>query len=637
LQSSDPIQSVIEFIKRVSSNPEYCSRIASEILSITGHIPVAYNIARGAGFCSYFARMVETIGVKESVPLRYSGKGKVIHQILGLASFYLFRDGWLPPSLSDISSSIERAVNELTLNHIIQNIEEGEIVKAKLMLKNLVSLLPRCLQIIESNATPFKAIVEQQFVDYKIHIRGVPDLILENREQKKAVVVEWKTSEGTVAKWEEAQVLAYALLAARRLGYEPDEAISKILGKYDESTKEFSGIDILPVIIRPTTTEKATIKPHPVFSGLSGEDLIREYTDFKKLLYNVRLEAEHLTILNFNVFKLSAEEHESIRRNCKATTKNGEIVNSLRYTPFQLPRGNPSKQDKFPCTICANEIKEACKYYFGRGFSVQDEADKTMWQLRFRVYEKLESMLLQYRAIQEAFMQRKELILEELKNGYGFVYDLRGKYIYRNKKVGSANIMIMDKSNKMGKIKIDILDRIGDFRDKNFTIIVNRGLREYEKDSLTSTLKEDKTGLLVILDCEHPLLSPNLFCRIDEVLVENNEVTYILGLPSPLFKYNYLLFKSYVESMSPNEYSLMLVEVGANLLHLELKIIDIMQRELNNVKVESNMNEDEFIGEYLNKFKQEVETEYFSRHFSLMDQLREIISKGANKKGGVTA
>jgi len=119
------IHSIADFVKGVTiSNQEYCSKTVKRILSTTGHVPVAYNVARGAGFCSYFARMVEAIGVKESIPLRISGKGSEIHKILGIASIYVFKDGVLPPPEHYIDEGLEDAINTLNVNYD----ENGEII-----------------------------------------------------------------------------------------------------------------------------------------------------------------------------------------------------------------------------------------------------------------------------------------------------------------------------------------------------------------------------------------------------------------------------------------------------------------------------------------------------------------------------
>mgnify|MGYP000046394584 CR=1 FL=1 len=627
----DPIHSVADFVKRVTiGNHEYCSKIVKRILDITGHVPVAYNVARGAGFCSYFARMAEAIGVKESIPLRISGKGRDIHKILGIASIYVFKDGCLPPPEHYINDGIKHAINTLNVNNY--NNDHEVVVKAKLLLKNLIDNLHTFLDLLKSNWSPFVPIVEQQFIDYRVHIRGVPDLILENKEQRKAIVVEWKTSNESLSRWEEAQVLAYALLAGRRLGYSPEEAVDAILGRYDESTNEFKDIHILPVIIRPTTKRTAKIKPHPALSGLTGVDLSNALKKFKKILYNVKLEAEHLTVLTFNTMRLSADESKFIREKCLAEIKDGHKVHSLRLTPYQLPRGRPREQKKFPCTKCFNSIKMACKYYFGSGFNVRDKFDSTMWGLRFKIYDKLESLLLQYRAIYEIFAEKGNLVFEIIDEGKGIEYEIHGNSSFINEKVGHCYIQIRDGKKLIGKFKIDSVERILNIDTNNYTIRLRRKLRNYEKDYIPSTLREDKPCMLVLFENNIPLLSINLFCRVDSVEINNDYVDYIMGIPSSVFAYQFFLFKEYFEIGLFRNVPILLLGVDANLLLLELRAVDILQRTFDEKGDTIDLIHKDIIKEQVKDIKSTYDSLYYETDATLVPQLREIIRVGYTSK-----
>jgi hypothetical protein len=625
------IHSIADFVKGVTiSNQEYCSKTVKRILSTTGHVPVAYNVARGAGFCSYFARMVEAIGVKESIPLRISGKGSEIHKILGIASIYVFKDGVLPPPEHYIDEGLEDAINTLNVNYD----ENGEIIsKARLLLKNLIDNLNHFLNLIESNATPFVPIVEQQLIDYRVHIRGVPDLILENKDQRKAIVVEWKTSTESVSKWEEAQVLAYSLLAGRRLGFSPEEAMDAIMGRYDESSNKFEDLHILPVIIRPTTKQAARIKPHPVLWGLTGEDLSNELNKFRRLLYNVKLEAEHLTVLNFNTERLSYGESKFIREKCLAKTRDEHLVHSLRLTPYQLYRGKPREQNKFPCTICSDSIKKACKYYFGSGFNVRDNFDKTMWGLRFKIYDKLESLLLEYRALYEIFTEWGNLIYEIINEGKGLEYNIHGNYPFINERVGPCYIEIRDAGRTINKIKVDIVGEVMDINTNNYTVSVRRRVRSYEENSLPVTLREDKPCMLAFLENNIPLLSVNLFCRVDLVDISEDYVNYILGIPSSAFRYQFLLLKKYFEMNMFKADPIFLLGVDANLLHLELRAIDVIQRTFDEEYVKIDLEHKDMIKEQIKDVKSSYESTYFGTDTMLIPQLREIIRLGNATRG----
>jgi hypothetical protein len=627
----DPIHSVADFVKRVTiGNHEYCSKIVKRILDITGHVPVAYNVARGAGFCSYFARMAEAIGVKESIPLRISGKGRDIHKILGIASIYVFKDGCLPPPEHYINDGIKHAINTLNVNNY--NNDHEVVVKAKLLLKNLIDNLHTFLDLLKSNWSPFVPIVEQQFIDYRVHIRGVPDLILENKEQRKAIVVEWKTSNKSVSRWEEAQVLAYALLEGRRLGYSPEEAIDAILGRYDESTNEFKDLHILPVIIRPSTKRTTQIKPHPALSGLTGVDLSNALKRFKELLYNVKLEAEHLTVLTFNIMRLPVDESKFIREKCLAETKDGYKVHSLRLTPYQLPRGKPQEQEKFPCTACFDSMKMACKYYFGSGFNVQDKFDSTMWGLRFKIYDKLESLLLEYRAIYEIFAEKGNFIFEIIDKGKGIEYDIYGNYSFINERVGPCYIQVSNGKRPISKFKIDSIERVLNIDTTNNTIRLRRKLRSFEKDSIPSTLREEKPSMLVLLENNIPLLSINLFSKVDSVEINKDYVDYILGIPSSAFRYQFLLLKEYLEKEMFRNVHILLLEVNANLLHIELMAVDILQRTFDKKDDAIDLTHKDIIKELVKDIKSTYDFVWYKTDAMLIPQLREIFRSGYTSK-----
>ena len=625
---SEVFASVVDFIRSVTrENKTYCCNLARSALSATGHIPVAYNVARGAGFCAYFARLVEAIGVREAVSTRISGKGRDVHKVLGLASLHIFRDKILPPQSIRLDESINYAATILRRVNSSTHLDNESLNIARVMLQNLITNIPRFLQILDANNEPFIPIVEQQLADYEVHIRGVPDLILENREQRKAIVVEWKTSRETPAHWEEAQVLAYSLLAARRLGFETKEAIEAILGRLN-SSEIFEDVHVLPVIIRPTTTERAIIKPHPALSGLTGIALREYIQEFRRLLYNVVVEAEHLTLLNTNISSLtSVEESNQARRRCVAVTQDGHEVFSLRYTPRQLPRGRPEEQQTFPCTVCPESIREACSFYFGRGFGKLDEFDKAMWALRFKAYEKLESILLTYKAIHEIFSKKgRDNVIDWLKQGMKIIWD--GVYPrLENKRPPS--IEVYRKGRLFSRIRIDLLEDFDGFDTDVRTLVVRRPLREFEREDLPAVLYEDKTAMLVLLDVDNPLLAPNLFCRVEEVYVGEREVKYTLGLPSAVFDYQYHLLRSYVEDNVIDDYQILLVEVGANLLHLELKAIDIMQRAM---REDALFQEDasyyQLIERLIDEARQEEVNAYYGEAGGIIDTLRSIIRAG---------
>ncbi len=67
--------------------------VLSLTLRVTGHLPSIYAVSRGAGYCSYYARLVEAIGASRGYLMNaLSGKGSDIHKVAGLTVLRIFRD-----------------------------------------------------------------------------------------------------------------------------------------------------------------------------------------------------------------------------------------------------------------------------------------------------------------------------------------------------------------------------------------------------------------------------------------------------------------------------------------------------------------------------------------------------------------
>ncbi|MEM2294151.1 MAG: PD-(D/E)XK nuclease family protein [Candidatus Caldarchaeum sp.] len=572
--------SVVKFIEQVSiKNKEYCVSIARQTLDHTGHVPVTYNVARGAGYCAYYARLTEAIGVKDSIPYRIPGKGRDIHKVLGLSSIYLFKDGILPPLTHKIDESVNNAINILTEMNLIGNINNTDRNVILQMLRNLVSLLDRALMNLDSNNHPFSPIPEQQLIDYSLHMRGVPDLILENKEQSKAIVIDWKTAPETPTIREAAQVICYALLESRRLGYDREEAIKGLVGELDPQNNTIKNLNVLPLIIRPTTTA-AGPRPHPVFSGLQGDDLESEYKKFRNLVYDVLVEAEHLTILTTNIEEILGEKSVAVKKRCVATTRDGHQVYSLRYTPHQLRRGKPSLQQNYPCTICNSRVRDACRFYFGRAIGEASDLDKTLWNLRFKVFQKLERDLIVYKAIYELFNKNGFDVASEMITSRSHIFWDIGSVPVTHEKTPIPILDIYRRGTRLQSVRYDLLDTLQTNPNDRFEFTGTRKLQDYEKESIIRHVPEGRTILISFNDSSTPTLSFNLFGIIREVDVDekNDAVQYTIGLPSNVLAYSFLLIDECLKSNLIKNGPIVMFEVGANLIHLELNAIDQLQR-----------------------------------------------------------
>jgi len=557
--------------------------LAEEILEKTGHIPVVTTIARGVGFCTYHARLTEAIGAQslEGHTIdRTCGKGDDIHKILGLSSLRLFSDNWEKANVKEI---IEDAGEELRRHSIIQNeatLEESKI-EAEKLLRNLLQKIRLFEEITDMKVSDAIPIVEQQLVDYELRMRGIPDLILESRNEQKAIVIDWKTSRETPRKYEDAQIVCYALLEARRLSCTKEEAIEKITGQL-EGTK-ITSVDILPVIIRADPS--LTLKPHPVFS--TSEKLLGNYKEFSKLVRNTVIMAQHLTLLICNQEALT---------NVKPAETSGPVpwgsgkVNYLRLTPFDigLYHGDPSTQTKYPCIACY--LKDPCRFYFGRPFGEKEEYESLLWKLRYIVFEKKEEQLIIYLALQRIFeFWSYDEVVNLIKEGYGIEYSVgsnpsptlkfSGRIIIRRRVWGKEH---------MARYRIDVLERIvADTGFRPLFLEAERAIREHEEGGLLHVINEGKPVFVALPTYTphqdiNPLLSVNFFGRIDNVDVDykNRKVRYEIGLPSKVLKYQMLIFSNYVSNELLSNRDVIVVEANVDLTRMELYAIDYLQREL---------------------------------------------------------
>jgi len=620
--------SIIELLEEELNAREVCIEIANSVLKYGAHVPLVTNIARGAGFCYYYARIAEAIGARhlpEQRVSRIAGKGSIIHKLLGVVSLRLFSQGihYALTQGSNIRPFIEEVLQDDDLYQTIQ-IPRGEmnttISLSSQLIMNLLTNLPRMLASINSSCdSKIIPIVEQQFVDYTLHMRGVPDLILEFPEQQSALVIEWKTTSGSPADYEKAQTICYALMEAVRLGYRTKEkAVSAITGRLlsEGTSLRITNLKVLPVIIRPS--QRGRIEPHPLMFS-EPNTLEKEYNKFKKLVYDVCLMAEHLTLLAANIRDFSTVAEEEYEASCteKLSFADGEVQASIfRIKPRQITSGYPGRRDKFPCVtrngrpFCHHNYEYGpCEFYFGRGFGKKTDFDSAMWSLRFRVFREKEKMVLPYRALHELFRAyRAKMVIEKIKNGEGFEWYV-GEAPYSSTFV-RMQVAVYRRRRKLGSFRIDVLDEI-DSRDESHVekdvIHGYRRLRKIEVDKgIYRVIPEGKPVLITVIDSWTPLLSIGTFGRIDEVRIDedSNEIKYIIGLPSPVLRYSMTIFKEYLRLYPEKKRDLLISEMNVDLLNAELQSIDAMQRVIRKML---KSEEDDYVKRGLENQLNEIE------------------------------
>lgn len=628
-----------EYIKFEMGGGYYgCITLAKEVLNRTGHIPTVTNIARGAGYCTYYARLSETIGIRSFFNYaidHYSGKGKSIHKILALASIELFPG---KPNEIQLKDTIKRVINENEnqFSHDKEFSENKDALaeQAFFLLNTLISNLDLICKKLDVKKEELFPIVEQQIMDYDLHIRGIPDLILESQSKKRAIVVEWKTYGESEMQYEEAQAIAYSLLEASRLGIsDPRQAIIGV-------PKGNTGVvDVIPVVIKANIHSQ--LGPHPFIREDYSIESLREYT---YLVDDVMLEAEHLTTLlaNANSFIQGKTNICDIKK-----TWNGKElkVNVLRLTPGQLWKGQPKKQEKWPCRTKTGKpfcnLMEPCKFYFGKEVYTQDSVDKDMWLLRFKVFESKENSLVIYRAIYDIFKIFKDSPFEtdaftHFSNGGGFYYSPGDFPI---KKEGIPQVIIASE----GRFRVECLDEIKIVENPNSTqLICIRKLRDFEKDEhITFVIPNGRTALLTLSDSWNPLLSTSVFIKISNINSSENQIEYVLEVPSTILDFQMYLFMKYLRKNTSHG-KFMLFEVGVDLTQMELNSIHSLQKSIKEVSSDDKtfyLDKDEIVTEsrleekLLDKEEKIDEEEDTDPEIEgVMEVLRQLIKRSSERR-----
>jgi hypothetical protein len=573
------------------TDPDGCVKDAYYILKNTGHLPSVGGVAAAVGRCAYYARMVESLGVKRRSRFleRISGKGDKIHKILGMAVLMMFKETGFSSSV-DYGVYIKNSYEKLkSLGILVDEIEEEDLEEAVHLLRRLMNHLNRFCEIIGVSRDRLFPIVEQSMISYELHMRGVPDLILEDRMARAAIVVDWKTRDEDVYRDDIAQVTAYAMLEGIRLGYDINEIKEKILGSYPRG----DGAKILPVILRPG--EKAELKPHP---ALAPPDKVeKRYEELRDILDKIMVAAEHLTLLLTNHRALLGIKTDETYR-CMIQLKNlNRRVNALRVTPEGLLRGSPKNQNRYPCVsndkpIC--HLMDACRFYFGELDRENTEAEKKLWDLRYRVLEKRESSLFVYKALEILFKRggSKETLIDNFSRGSGALVDIGREYA-RPERLDPSSMKRIDKKlmikTPLGntitkKIDMGSINNVGN----NLILSISRQMSSEGADDAEwyRVIRDGATVLISLLDGSTPNLSINVYARIADVdiNIEKGEVIYTIDSPSKIMRYQLAVFAEYVSMINRLREMLgirgnvFMCEVDADFTHMDLEIIHELHR-----------------------------------------------------------
>lgn len=300
---------------------------------LSTHLVRARSVARSAGFCSYYGRMAEKMGVYETCETPSVTKGREVHKILSIVSLRLFLDNPAPrPEDADklANEYVKIGTDELADSFTISN---DQVKLAQKLLTRLIRVLPKAKKLLNLDQDNLFPLVEQTLIDYKTRMYGTPDLILESENNQKAIVIEWKTytlnsKTSSPSDFEKAQVLAYSIMEARRLGINKlNDIFESIAGISSGAAKKISkhlrgetldkrkvaaildeiklskSIKILPLIVTPS----GSYPPHPLMYTdketveYDTKTLFERYKKLYDLFIGVVVGSEHLALQIMNV------------------------------------------------------------------------------------------------------------------------------------------------------------------------------------------------------------------------------------------------------------------------------------------------------------------------------------------------
>ncbi|MEM4438735.1 MAG: hypothetical protein QW680_08890 [Pyrobaculum sp.] len=585
----------------IEANKEICKDIFRKALKMTSHVARATTTAWATGVCTYAARMMTTIGVRniilrEGVP----GKGVDEHKLLALSSLFLIHS-WSRDGQLDIASSINRAVQ--LLHGIIDENRINEIKERVFkILYHLSWLLPQIIKKMNIDKSNLRVYPELQLIDYSTHLWGVPDLVIEEPASKKAIIIDWKTDDASPTQREKYQIYSYAVLEAIRLGYRGFSGIVRAIAPEDPRESK-----IYVALIRPTHP----YSDHPLMPLAQRGNTAIPRNEIEERIKRILISAKFLTalVIDFGMMccKNSYKNYE-LSNDCKVRLGQGSYY-ALRLTPPFLPRGNPRSQNKYPCTVCpysnaASKLRE-CEFYFGT--TEKDNIDRLMWAFRYRVYRERERAMLPYKALYELSQRVGSLttLVSDLKNGAWYNVKIANGdvSVYRHTDTSKSRRKLRAHKNKCGLVEVEFeelqhsLDiRVGVYHLEwigEEAILLHRDFLPCEKNIENEIghiyVPRERQPVLIVVPENHVTnltLGTSLYGRVEWVSLSGEEIFEkrcpgICVLVTPInvnLRFQFRLFKNWSQLYGVDE--VILAEIGADLTHIDLGTIHSLHMAL---------------------------------------------------------
>ena len=529
-----------------------CRNRLKEGLRASSHLVKAVSVARAVGRCPFEARLIEIMGASDLAASTsvFPGKGQSVHQVLAVAVPRLFIDFIavceFDKALGAVENYVNAAYNELREARVPPLEEEARTTRGDAVIRSAVEMARvfvqfmrqlDAMQILDVSGARVRA--ELQLFDYKMHVRGVPDLVVEEPAKRRAVVVEWKTSLGveggaTPSPDEIAQGYVYSIMVAHRLGFK-------------DGAKAVEECAVFPVVIR----DKGRKNPYSIsrcFTTANSTRLSEE-----KILKEIKLAATHLILSMLNLKKVdSSWDREKEKALCG---RGGKVV--FRYVPEALRNKgytlNPHLNTNYPCGSC--RLREACKFYL---FSKQnpDEVHQLAWRTRYRVYGVRENALLPFYSIAKMSWVRGFIRLE-------------------------------------GGARADFFERIEVDEEELKAYLIRSVREEEERRGVPLTVREGKPVTIFLGDSEEIIYSTSFSGNVDKVLREGDELRVVVSFEGKFTKLSYFLLRDLLSREEKLSRGVVAVESNVDLTHIELMAIDAFQRAVKKLAEEEGWNMEE--------------------------------------------
>ncbi|MFZ8810628.1 MAG: PD-(D/E)XK nuclease family protein [Pyrobaculum sp.] len=528
-----------------------CRNRLKEGLRASSHLVKAASVARAVGRCPFEARLIEIMGASDLAASTsvFPGKGQSVHQVLAVAVPRLFVDFIITrefdKALGAVESYVSNAYDELREARVPPLEEEARTTRGDAVIRSAVEMARVFVQFMRQldakqilDVSEARVRAELQLFDYKMHVRGIPDLVVEEPAKRRAVVVEWKTSLGmeggaTPSPDEIAQGYVYSIMVAHRLGFKDGaEAVEKCA--------------VFPVVIR----DRGRKNPYSISRCFNANST---RLSEEKILKEIKLAATHLILSMLNLKKVdSSWDREKEKALCGS---GGKVV--FRYVPEALRNKgytlNPHVNTNYPCGSC--RLREACKFYL---FSKQnpDEVHQLAWRTRYRVYGVRENALLPFYSIAKMSWVRGFIRLE-------------------------------------GGARADFFERIEVDREKLKADLI-RGVREEEdRRGVPLTVREGKPVTIFLGDSEEIIYSTSFSGNVDKVLREGDELRVVVSFEGKFTKLSYFLLRDLLSREEKLSRGVVAVESNVDLTHIELMAIDAFQRAVKKLAEEEGWNMEE--------------------------------------------